>query len=1080
MSGLSILHTQGTDPPQFQILSETGDIIGPVVIQSPVGYPVLARPGSHFMGELKWYLENFLDFPYSPEIEHADRVLDALNAWGEAAFISLFRDTGLTEIFDPVKLNDRRCTVLRIVSSDPMIQSWPWEALRDPATGYLARICGIERSIGNIDDRGASQYSFTNDAVNILLITARPFVNDAPYQSISGPLVELIEKESFPAKLHILRPPTLSKLEEHLRERQEYYHILHFDGHGIYENGKGNLVFESDGGGGPVLIMEELAAILQVYTIPCVMLNACQSATHNDFGSNIFSSVATALLKVGVDIVIAMAYSLYIDGAKIFFRVLYKHFLESGNMSTAVREGRIAMMEERFRSCQEGLFELSDWLVPVLYKNDYSGFVFNFNKNAMLKDSMCQDCLQGSLNEIKKLHGFVSRDKAILDMERAIRCNKSTVLVYGIRGGGKSFLVKSFIYWLARTDGLGKGVLWLDFQHIYNIDDVLELLSQDFALNISFHNLKVEEKFIKISQYYKDNSFLIVWENFQIVSGVSGLGVRPQLSANDRKVIVDFMDQLIGGKTKIVIISCRIESWLDIEKLRTINLGCFTSHERHSYCGNIFEPEDKKMKDVDKDFLELMRFLDGHPLSMRIVLPLLNKYSVKRVLSAFREKNKEIDLFGESNAKNKMPFDRIQYMSSNFKSLAYLVSLHSSTVEGRLLSEMLKYSRVDIRQKHINLFLSIFQNIGIIDRINKYMFKISPIGNYYLSRTIDDMIPLEKRQVLDLSFIRIFSEFSDFNTKEEYIKQSFLYQFHRLNLLKALENAKREHLIREAKAVLQFMANLFHHTAMYVDAVFYYGEYIALCREESNELDEAIASHQMGLIYEKKGDHEKSKLYINNAMRLDVKNNNIKGEMIEMYHLAVLEMNAGNMDLSWAMCSKLYNKLIATKKMSLYDEIKYILGGICHLFGVLSQKKKKFLAARSMYNKSIAVKQGVNDLDGEIITLGQIALLYYERKKPNQSLSIFKIILNYYEKKKDYLSIEKTYINIGMVLGGSGNRDEAIKFFYKSLKISEELKDSARAINTYRRLAVLEESRGNIMEARFWAEKAMTSVVKSS
>jgi hypothetical protein len=40
--------------------------------------------------ELTWYLERYLDYPFGPNIERAERVTQALTAWGVHAFDILF------------------------------------------------------------------------------------------------------------------------------------------------------------------------------------------------------------------------------------------------------------------------------------------------------------------------------------------------------------------------------------------------------------------------------------------------------------------------------------------------------------------------------------------------------------------------------------------------------------------------------------------------------------------------------------------------------------------------------------------------------------------------------------------------------------------------------------------------------------------------------------------------------------------------------------------------------------------------------------------------------------------------------
>jgi hypothetical protein len=39
------------------------------------------------------------------------------------------------------------------------------------------------------------------------------------------------------ASVHLLRPPTLDNLREHLAGHLHTYHVLHFDGHGSYREG---------------------------------------------------------------------------------------------------------------------------------------------------------------------------------------------------------------------------------------------------------------------------------------------------------------------------------------------------------------------------------------------------------------------------------------------------------------------------------------------------------------------------------------------------------------------------------------------------------------------------------------------------------------------------------------------------------------------------------------------------------------------------------------------------------------------------------------------------------------------------
>ena len=75
MPTVVIRHIPKSDPPQFQVVcASTNRASQPYTVPTPFGYPVQYRPDG-LMAELQWYLEKFLNYPYHPETERAERVL---------------------------------------------------------------------------------------------------------------------------------------------------------------------------------------------------------------------------------------------------------------------------------------------------------------------------------------------------------------------------------------------------------------------------------------------------------------------------------------------------------------------------------------------------------------------------------------------------------------------------------------------------------------------------------------------------------------------------------------------------------------------------------------------------------------------------------------------------------------------------------------------------------------------------------------------------------------------------------------------------------------------------------------------
>ncbi len=131
-TNLIVRHLPGSEPSRFQLtrLSD-GKSTEPVEVPSPFLFPVDGRSGSNLMHEMRWYLEDFLDYPFPPATDRADRVQEALRKWGEKAFDGLMGSRASARMFDAATREDYSDLHLRISSDDAQVLAWPWEALFD-------------------------------------------------------------------------------------------------------------------------------------------------------------------------------------------------------------------------------------------------------------------------------------------------------------------------------------------------------------------------------------------------------------------------------------------------------------------------------------------------------------------------------------------------------------------------------------------------------------------------------------------------------------------------------------------------------------------------------------------------------------------------------------------------------------------------------------------------------------------------------------------------------------------------------------------------------------------------------------
>jgi hypothetical protein len=84
MPTLTSRHLPATTLPAFQLLrAPDGKATSPRELPPADTFPVSGRP-TGLLAELRWYLEDFLEYPFSPGTERAERVLAALDAWARA------------------------------------------------------------------------------------------------------------------------------------------------------------------------------------------------------------------------------------------------------------------------------------------------------------------------------------------------------------------------------------------------------------------------------------------------------------------------------------------------------------------------------------------------------------------------------------------------------------------------------------------------------------------------------------------------------------------------------------------------------------------------------------------------------------------------------------------------------------------------------------------------------------------------------------------------------------------------------------------------------------------------------------
>jgi len=183
---------------------------------------------------------------------------------------------------------------------------------------------------------------------------------------LQGALAPLVQR-SLVALDFLEGPDTFRQLNRCLR--RETYHVLHFVGHGGYdeETQEGVLVMENEQRGEALVGSENLGRLLR--DVPCtrlVFLNACQGTVISE--ADPFSSLAGALVRAGVPAVVAMQFEITDAAAILLAQEFYTALADNLPVDAALAEARKQIAFEDPDSLE--------WATPVLYMRAPDGVLF--------------------------------------------------------------------------------------------------------------------------------------------------------------------------------------------------------------------------------------------------------------------------------------------------------------------------------------------------------------------------------------------------------------------------------------------------------------------------------------------------------------------------------------------------------------------------------------------------------------------------------------------------------------------------------------------------------------------------------
>jgi len=276
--------------------------------------------------------------------------------------------------------SDKLRLVLRL--SDARLASLPWEAMYDSRNDEF--ICRNEPLVRQVAATSVPIPLAVSPPLRILGLVSSP--SDLPALAVNAEKARLSEALAEQVAVGLVYLEWVDRPDwesVHAKLRDETWHVLHFIGHGEYDDDahEGTLALVHADGRSHMVDAGRFADLLnQAGSQPrLVILNSCQSGRTGT--RDVFSSSAATLVRRGASAVAAMQFTISDASAVAFARGFYDALANGDTVDRAVQSGRVSMLGS----------DSLEWVTPVLYVRGDTSQIFDIARPPAPRPAIVED-----------------------------------------------------------------------------------------------------------------------------------------------------------------------------------------------------------------------------------------------------------------------------------------------------------------------------------------------------------------------------------------------------------------------------------------------------------------------------------------------------------------------------------------------------------------------------------------------------------------------------------------------------------------------------------------------------------------
>ena len=632
--------------------------------------------------------------------------------------------------------------------------------------------------------------------------------------------------------------------------------------------------------------------------------------------------------------------------------------------------------------------------------------------------------------------GFIGREHELAGLERSFQ-NSSIVLVTGPAGIGKTELACGFARWLVDKGGRTGEVIFTSFDYGAGLYRLLHELGTTLQ-GIGFAALSLQEQRRWIVGYMRQNPCLLVWDNFEKIF--------EYLEDNECHELLDFLRDISDGPTYILITGLD-EAWINAagighgrEELK--GLG---DAEAQQLAGLVLGKPGADTVGSKDGYLSLLRLLQGSPMSIRVLIPHLKRYTPSEVVQALQQAQPSCSEDG---------VDLGAALDCSFSHLAPRTRKHLhflSFFRQRVLLDVLTFmTQSEIYASIVGekmgwgacrTFLREARDCGILEAVSPSVYQIPASVSLYLRRQLSLCLTATQLADLEQEFVRVYADLGDYfleNLSSETPDSTVTGVLaEEANLLQALHFAQQTANWEYAQIILQPLAQVYKMQERVTELRRLRRRLLAYA---GGEADQAVERGSIELW-----------LYLQGTEVDDA-------------------IGRGELDTAESICQSVLTYLNSSGGPSARPRIAWTY----HQLGVIAQGRGQYPQAEGCYRNALQINESLGNEAESADSYHQLGLIAQSRQIYDEADEWHRRALEIRERLGDEVEVGSECHQMALVNEALSQFQDALEWYHRARLAYEHVEDKANTASVYHQIGLISHVQYDYEEATVWYQKALT------